>query len=152
MFTLLLCPVCLDSLQSCATVFTAHPLRCLLVHKPDLLRTVCDPRCCLGKGWSGCVFCCCGQASLLLDQSQVRWCKRCSHPCFCVIKSSHSLLLWSNWVVLISEKTTICRLSCRCIADSAQTEYCSTFHCSCVRPSVRSSQAWHLTFLTYIKA
>ena len=33
-------------------------------------------------------------------------------------------------------------------ADSVQTEYCSTFHCSCVR----SSQAWHLTFLTYIKA
>ena len=38
------------------------------------------------------------------------------------------------------------------IADSAQTEYCSTFHCSCVRPCVRVSQAWHLTFLTYIKA
>ena len=37
-------------------------------------------------------------------------------------------------------------------ADSAQTEYCSTFHCSCVRPCVRVSQAWHLTFLTYIKA
>ena len=36
--------------------------------------------------------------------------------------------------------------------DSAQTEYCSTFHCSCVRPCVRVSQAWHLTFLTYIKA
>ena len=35
-----------------------------------------------------------------------------------------------------------------CIADSAQTEYCITFHCPCVR----SSQAWHLTFLTYIKA
>ena len=34
------------------------------------------------------------------------------------------------------------------IADSAQTEYCSIFHCPCVRPS----QAWHLTFLTYIKA
>ena len=34
------------------------------------------------------------------------------------------------------------------IADSAQTEYCTTFHCSSVRPS----QAWHLTFLTYIKA
>ena len=27
------------------------------------------------------------------------------------------------------------------IADSAQTEYCSTFHCSCVRPCVRVSQA-----------
>ena len=37
-------------------------------------------------------------------------------------------------------------------ADSAQTEYCTTFHCSCVRPCVRVSQAWHLTFLTYIKA
>ena len=37
------------------------------------------------------------------------------------------------------------------IADSVQTEYCPTFLlsvCSCVRPS----QAWHLTFLTYIKA
>ena len=33
------------------------------------------------------------------------------------------------------------------IADSAQTEYCSTFPVS-----VRVSQAWHLTFLTYIKA
>ena len=38
------------------------------------------------------------------------------------------------------------------IADSVQTEYCSTFHCSCVRPCVRVSQAWHLTILTYIKA
>ena len=37
-------------------------------------------------------------------------------------------------------------------ADSAQTEYCTTFHCSSVRPSVCPSQAWHLTFLTYIKA
>ena len=27
------------------------------------------------------------------------------------------------------------------IADSAQTEYCTTFHCSCVRPCVRPSQA-----------
>ena len=36
----------------------------------------------------------------------------------------------------------------RDIADSVQTEYCSTFHCPCVR----SSQAWHFTFLTYIKA
>ena len=35
------------------------------------------------------------------------------------------------------------------IADSAQTEYCSTFHCLCVCVCV---QAWHLTFLTYIKA
>ena len=34
------------------------------------------------------------------------------------------------------------------IADSAPTEYCSTFHCS----FVRVSQAWHLTVLTYIKA
>ena len=34
------------------------------------------------------------------------------------------------------------------IADSAQTEYCTTFHCSSVCPS----QAWHLTFLAYIKA
>ena len=36
-------------------------------------------------------------------------------------------------------------------ADSVQTEYCPTFLlsvCSCVRVS----QAWHLTFLTYIKA
>ena len=32
------------------------------------------------------------------------------------------------------------------IADSAQTEYCTTFHCS----SVRLSQAWHTTFLTYV--
>ena len=40
----------------------------------------------------------------------------------------------------------------RNIADSAQTEYCTTFHCSSVCPSVRSPQAWHLTFLTYIKA
>ena len=32
-------------------------------------------------------------------------------------------------------------------ADSAPTEYCTTFLLS-----VRSSQAWHLTFLTYIKA
>ena len=38
------------------------------------------------------------------------------------------------------------------IAESAQTEYCSTFNCSSVCPSVRPSQAWHLTFLTYIKA
>ena len=36
----------------------------------------------------------------------------------------------------------------RDIADSVQTEYCSTFH----YPSVCLSQAWHLTFLTYIKA
>ena len=33
-------------------------------------------------------------------------------------------------------------------ADSAQTEYCITFHCSSVCPS----QALHLTFLAYIKA
>ena len=33
-------------------------------------------------------------------------------------------------------------------ADSAQTEYCNTFHCPCVRVS----QAWHLTFLTYVRA
>ena len=128
MFTLLLCLVCLDSLQSCATAFTAHSLRCLLVHKPGLLRTVCDPRCCLGKGWSGCVFCCCGQASLLLDQSQVRWCKRCSHLCFCVIKSSLSLLLWINWVVFISEKTTVCRLSGRCIWSSIHLSTLDTGH------------------------
>ena len=38
------------------------------------------------------------------------------------------------------------------IADSAQTEYCTTFHCSSVCSCVRVSQAWHLTFLTYIKA
>ena len=35
----------------------------------------------------------------------------------------------------------------RDFADSAQTEYCTTFHYPCVR-----LQAWHLTFLTYIKA
>ena len=41
------------------------------------------------------------------------------------------------------------------IADSAQTEYCSTFPLSVRvsgRPCVRVSQEWHLTFLTYIKA
>ena len=32
------------------------------------------------------------------------------------------------------------------IADPAQTGYCSTFHCSCVRPCVHVSQAWHLNF------
>ena len=128
MFTLLLCPVCLDSLRSCATAFTAHPLRCLLVHNPDLLRTVCDPWCCLGKGLSGCVFCCCGKASQLLDQSQVRWCKRCSHLCFCVIKAHHSLLLWINWVVFISEKTTVCRLSGRCIWSPINRSTLDTGH------------------------
>ena len=34
------------------------------------------------------------------------------------------------------------------IADSAPTEFCTTFHCPCVCPS----QAWHFTFLTCIKA
>ena len=45
------------------------------------------------------------------------------------------------------------KLSCLKLpfADSAQTEYCSTFPLS-VRVSVCPSQAWHLTFLTYIKA
>ena len=37
------------------------------------------------------------------------------------------------------------------IADSAQTEYCSTVPLS-VRPCVRVSQAWHLKFIAYIKA
>ena len=64
--------------------------------------------------------------------------------------SNVGVLAFSCWKDIAEHKyarETPCTLFLN-IADSAQTEYCPTFHCS----SVRVSQAWHLTFLTYIKA
>ena len=62
-----------------------------------------------------------------------------------VIHVAFFILSWTPYTVI----ATWWLLSS--IADSVQTEYCPTFLLS-VRPCVRVSQAWHLTFLTYIKA
>ena len=64
----------------------------------------------------------------------------------------HGLECWGlGWISLVQEShnTLFCLQTCT-IADSAQIEYCSTFHCpSVVRVCVcQLSQAWHLTFLT----
>ena len=59
--------------------------------------------------------------------------------------------LWYYILIFFNQTISCCSILASFgrgeIADSAQTEYCSTFHCS----SVRVSQAWHLTFLTYTR-
>ena len=68
--------------------------------------------------------------------------KKSQRTCFILVPPKN--LMTTLWLYGSTNKTVF--------ADSVQTEYCSTFHCPSVCPSLRPSQAWHLTFLTYIKA
>ena len=70
--------------------------------------------------------------------------RRAPKPYFCLILEFWIIfLIFYEWIILLNILDSIEWIFFWMnIADSAQTEYCTTFHC----PSVCVSQAWHLNF------